>query len=77
MDWPSRSPDLNPIENLWGILSRRVYANNRQFGSIDDLKQVISSEWHKIEPEIMQKLVESMPHRVFALIQAKGAAISY
>ncbi len=31
---PSRSPDMNPIENLWGILVRRVYANGRQFDSV-------------------------------------------
>jgi transposase len=31
IDWPSHSLDLNPIENIWGILTRRVYANGRQF----------------------------------------------
>lgn len=31
LDWPAISPDLNPIENLWGVLSRKVYRNGRQY----------------------------------------------
>ena len=38
MEWPPYSPDLNPIENVWGILARRVYANGRQFNSVNELK---------------------------------------
>ena len=33
LPWPGRSPDINPIENLRGILARSVYKDNREFGS--------------------------------------------
>ncbi|KAF0748806.1 hypothetical protein AaE_007242 [Aphanomyces astaci] len=37
LSWPALSPDLNPIENVWGCLARKVYANGRQFGSVQEL----------------------------------------
>lgn len=37
MDWPARSPDLNPIENLWAIMARNVYRNGRQYDSVVSL----------------------------------------
>ena len=37
MDWMSCSPDLNPIENIWAILARQVYADGRQFNNRAEL----------------------------------------
>lgn len=48
LDWPSCSPDLNPIENLWGILVRRVYKKDGQpiqFDTKERLKRAITEEW--------------------------------
>ena len=45
LDWPSKSPDLNIIENFWGVL---VYANGKQFNTRDELKRAILAYWVKI-----------------------------
>lgn len=77
MEWPSRSPDLNPIENVWGILVRKVYANYRTYDSVSSLKTAIVEEWENLEQKIIENLVNSMPKRIFDVILAKGGPINY
>ena len=77
MEWPSKSTDLNPIENLWGILVRTVYDNHRQFASIQELKSAIIDAWFNVGPEVHQKLIESMPNRVYEVISRNGASTHY
>ncbi|KAK3511520.1 hypothetical protein QTP70_008979 [Hemibagrus guttatus] len=55
LEWPSQSPDLNPIENLWRELKIRV--SKRQPQNLNDLERICKEEWDKIPPEMCANLV--------------------
>ena len=75
MDWPSQSPDLNPIENLWSILDSKL--KSRKPNNKTELFQVLSDGWKALDPFLLNSLVESMPRRCQAVINAKGYATKY
>ncbi|XP_052432367.1 sodium- and chloride-dependent GABA transporter 1-like [Carassius gibelio] len=64
--WPANSPDLNPIENVWGIVKRKMrYARPN---NAEELKATIRSTWALITPEQCHRLIDSMPRRITAVI---------
>ncbi len=69
LDWPANSPDLNPIENLWGIVKRKM--RDTRPNNADDLKAAIKETWASIPPQQCHKLITSMPRRIEAVIKAK------
>ncbi len=75
IQWPSMSPDLNPIEHLWGILKRQV--EHHSPSSIQSLKEVIPEEWKKIDLAKCHQLVHSMPRRLGAVIKNHGGHTKY
>ncbi|KAE9038203.1 hypothetical protein PR001_g8046 [Phytophthora rubi] len=77
MAWPARSPDCNPIENVWSVMAARVYAHGRQYRTVGDLQKAIMAAWASIEQEYLCKLVESMPRRCLAVIKQKGGLTKY
>lgn len=77
LPWPPRSPDLNPIENVWAILSRMVYAGGKQYNSKEELKTAILRCWPQVSGETIRNLYNSMPTRVDKVISKRGMIISY
>jgi len=77
LPWPARSPDLNPIENLWGYIVHNVYVNGRQFSNVEELKSEILHVWNKIEISYLKKLVNSMKERCIMVISSHGNSIKY
>lgn len=77
LDWPACSPDLNPIENLWGYLARKVYENGRQFSNLSSLKVEIKNCWRSIPQSMLQNLILSMESRIFSVISQNGGETKY
>ncbi|KAG2463651.1 TCB1 transposase, partial [Polypterus senegalus] len=75
LEWPSQSPDLNPIEHLWRDLKMAVH---RRFPSnLMELESCCKEEWAKLAKDRCAKLAASYSKRLEAVIAAKGASTKY
>lgn len=74
IETPPQSPNLNPIEHLWEHLERQIRTNHK-IKSKKDLREVL--EWNNIPVSITQKLVNSIPKRLQAVIKGRGNPTRY
>jgi transposase len=83
LDWPSYSPDINPIENLWAIIKRRVEkkVNNvlrkKKVISTECWHEIIKKEWELISVDTCLHLVNGMTARLDEVIEKKGKKINH
>ena len=75
LEWPSQSPDLNPIETLWAKRKKRVRARRRT--NLTQLHQLCQEEWAKIHPTYCGKLVEGYPKHLTQVKECQGNATKY
>ncbi len=75
MDWPSNSPDLNPIENLWAIVKGNV--ERRMPKNLNDLEQFMVEEWQNISESTIINLIGSIKRRCELIIEKNGERIPY
>ena len=73
MDWPPSSPDLNPIENIWAQLKRRIQRREQKAGhparTRGKLIAIAQEEWEGIDWEGVDKAIAGMGGRIATVIQ--------
>lgn len=83
LDWPSNSPDLNPIENLWAILKGKVEKRvnllvmKKKTLATSEFQSIIYQEWEGLDSDIFLKLAMSMTNRLLEVIECDGNKIDY
>lgn len=79
MFWPAASPDLSLIENLWGILQKRVdkRLRNQSVNNGSELFEVVKDEAKKINSKTIESLYQSMTKRITKLVENDYYPIKY
>ncbi|GFX43521.1 uncharacterized protein TNCV_4875411 [Trichonephila clavipes] len=75
--WSARSPDLNPIENVWDALGRQVASRNYPPTNKNTLIRALTEEWDKLPQQLLDNVVQSMVRRVECCITLHGGHIPY
>ena len=75
LNWPSKSPDVNPIENVWHLLKSQV--RKRFPKTVDDLEKVIHEEWENLDNQILSNIACSFQFRIRTLYNRKGHMLHY
>jgi hypothetical protein len=69
-DWPPHSPDLNVIEHIWAIIKDDIRRQNPT--TRDALRHAVVRAWNRIPQQQIDHMIDSMPARLQAVIDAKG-----
>ncbi|GFT79010.1 transposable element Tc1 transposase [Trichonephila clavipes] len=77
INWPPRSPDLNPFEHLWHILEHGMKDHHTAPTKPTELWAALVNIWQVIPMKRFQKLVESMPRHVVAVMKTRGGSTRY
>ncbi|GFV72044.1 transposable element Tcb1 transposase [Trichonephila clavipes] len=72
MEWPGCSPDMNPIEQVWDALGRRVAGRQPPPQTLQELERALLEEWDRILQLVINSLINSLPQRCSKLLAVHG-----
>jgi len=75
--WPPFSPDLNPIERVWHIMKNYIQDNYSETLNYSNLRIAVKDAWEKVGEDEFKALIESMPARCQAVIDANRLFTKY
>ncbi len=73
MPWLAMSPDLSPVEHVWGMIGRR----QRQPTTLQELAAALQEEWDRLSQFVIGRLIRSMPRRIAECLRIGGAITHY
>lgn len=73
LPWPPYSPDINPIENVWGLIKRRI--RNNLPTNLARLEVALHNAWTSLQLPYAANLANSVPLRLRSIIGKHGLRI--